>query len=51
MYSGWDTYHSLAQLQAMLTPKEAGDQAQSLVNYYAEDGSSSSGATCTWTTT
>ncbi|MEV0406923.1 GH92 family glycosyl hydrolase [Actinoallomurus sp. NPDC050550] len=38
MFSGWDTYHSLAQLQAMLTPKEAGDQAQSQVNYYAENG-------------
>lgn len=38
MYSGWDTYHSLAQLQAMLTPKEASDQAQSQVNYYAENG-------------
>ncbi|MCW2943726.1 MAG: alpha,2-mannosidase, partial [Actinoallomurus sp.] len=38
MYSGWDTYHSLAQLQAMLTPKEASDQAQSQINYYAENG-------------
>ena len=38
MYSGWDTYHSVAQLQAMLTPREAGDQAQSQVNYYAENG-------------
>jgi predicted alpha-1,2-mannosidase len=38
MFSGWDTYHSLAQLQAMLTPKEASDQAQSQVNYYAENG-------------
>ncbi|MCW2860806.1 MAG: alpha,2-mannosidase, partial [Actinoallomurus sp.] len=38
MYSGWDTYHSLAQLQSMLTPKEASDQAQSQVNYYAENG-------------
>ncbi|GAB2865652.1 GH92 family glycosyl hydrolase [Actinoallomurus bryophytorum] len=38
MYSGWDTYHSVAQLQAMLTPKEASDQAQSQVNYYAENG-------------
>ena len=37
MYSGWDTYHSLAQLQAMLDPQAAGDQAQSQVNYYAED--------------
>ena len=38
IYSGWDTYHSLAQLQAMLDPGPAGDQAQSLLNYYAEDG-------------
>jgi predicted alpha-1,2-mannosidase len=38
MYSGWDTYHSLSQLQAMLDPKPASDQAQSLLNYYAQDG-------------
>jgi predicted alpha-1,2-mannosidase len=37
MYSGWDTYHSLAQLQAMLDPQAAGDQAQSQLNYYSED--------------
>ncbi len=37
IYSGWDTYHSLSQLQAMLDPKSAGDQAQSLLNYYAQD--------------
>ena len=37
IYSGWDIYHSLAQLQAMLDPTAAGDQAQSLVNYYSED--------------
>jgi predicted alpha-1,2-mannosidase len=37
MYSGWDIYHSLAQLQAMLDPSAASDQAQSQVNYYAED--------------
>jgi predicted alpha-1,2-mannosidase len=37
MYSGWDTYHSLAQLQAMLDPSAASDQAQSQLNYYAED--------------
>ena len=36
-YSGWDIYHSLSQLQAMLDPSEAGDQAQSLVNYYDQD--------------
>src|SRR5205807_8717889 len=28
MYSGWDTYHSPSQLQAMLDPQPAGDQAQ-----------------------
>ena len=37
MFSGWDTYHSLAQLQAMLDPGPAGDMAQSQVNYYAEN--------------
>lgn len=37
MYSGWDIYHSLAQLQAMLNPSAASDQAQSQVNYYSED--------------
>ena len=37
MYSGWDIYHSLSQLQAMLDPKAASDQAQSQLNYYAED--------------
>jgi hypothetical protein len=36
-YSGWDVYHSLSQLQAMLDPKAASDQAQSLVNYYEQD--------------
>jgi predicted alpha-1,2-mannosidase len=36
-YSGWDIYHSLSQLQAMLDPKAASDQAQSLVNYYDQD--------------
>jgi predicted alpha-1,2-mannosidase len=38
IYSGWDIYHSLAQLQALLDPSAASDQAQSQVNYYAEDG-------------
>jgi predicted alpha-1,2-mannosidase len=38
MYSGWDIYHTLAQLQAMLDPSAASDQAQSQVNYYSEDG-------------
>jgi predicted alpha-1,2-mannosidase len=37
IYSGWDIYHSLAQLQAMLDPTAASDQAQSQVNYYSED--------------
>jgi predicted alpha-1,2-mannosidase len=37
MYSGWDTYHSLAQLQAMLDPSAAGDMAQSQLNFYSED--------------
>ncbi len=36
-YSGWDIYHSLSQLQAMLDPSAAGDQAQSLLNYYEQD--------------
>jgi predicted alpha-1,2-mannosidase len=38
MYSGWDTYHSLSQLQAMLDPVPASDMAQSQLNYYAENG-------------
>jgi predicted alpha-1,2-mannosidase len=37
MFSGWDTYHSLAQLQAMLDPDAADDMAQSQLNYYGED--------------
>jgi predicted alpha-1,2-mannosidase len=37
MFSGWDIYHSLSQLQAMLDPQPAGDMAQSQVNYYSED--------------
>src|SRR5262249_42217344 len=36
-YSGWDIYHSLSQLQAILDPSAASDQAQSLVNYYEQD--------------
>jgi predicted alpha-1,2-mannosidase len=36
-YSGWDTYHSLSQLQAMLDPTVGGQEAQSLINYYSED--------------
>ena len=38
IFSGWDTYHSLAQLQAMLDPVPASDMAQSLVNYYGQNG-------------
>jgi predicted alpha-1,2-mannosidase len=37
IFSGWDTYHSLSQLQAMLDPSAASDQAQSLLNYYSQD--------------
>jgi predicted alpha-1,2-mannosidase len=37
VFSGWDTFHSLSQLQAMLDPKAASDQAQSLLNYYSQD--------------
>ena len=37
IFSGWDTFHSAAELQAMLDPKPASDQAQSLVNYYSQD--------------
>ena len=37
IYSGWDTYHSLAQLQAMLDPGAGSDMAQSQVNYYSEN--------------
>ena len=38
MFSGWDIYHSLAQLQAMLDPTAASDMAQSLVNLYSQNG-------------
>ncbi|MGH9105018.1 MAG: GH92 family glycosyl hydrolase, partial [Acidimicrobiales bacterium] len=38
IFSGWDIYHSLSQLQAMLDPGAASDMAQSLLNYYAENG-------------
>ena len=37
VFSGWDTFHSLSQLQAMLDPAPASDQAQSLLNYYSQD--------------
>jgi predicted alpha-1,2-mannosidase len=36
-FSGWDIYHSLAQLQAMLDPTATSDMAQSLVNFYAQN--------------
>jgi len=38
MFSGWDIYHSLAQLQAMLDPGAASEMAQSLVSYQAQNG-------------
>jgi predicted alpha-1,2-mannosidase len=37
IFSGWDTFHSASELQAMLDPKPASDQAQSLLNYYSQD--------------
>ena len=38
MFSGWDTYHATAQLQAMLDPVAASDMATSQLNYFAENG-------------
>jgi predicted alpha-1,2-mannosidase len=38
LFSGWDIYHSLVQLQALLDPRAASDMAQSLVNDYAQNG-------------
>jgi predicted alpha-1,2-mannosidase len=38
MFSGWDIYHSLAQLQAIVDPAAASEMAQSLVNEYAQNG-------------
>jgi predicted alpha-1,2-mannosidase len=38
IYSGWDIYHTLAQLQAILDPSAASDQAESQLNYYSQDG-------------
>ena len=38
VYSGWDIYHSLSQLQAMLDPAPASDMVTSQLNYYNEDG-------------
>lgn len=37
-FSDWDTYRSLAPLQAMLFPKQASDMAQSLVNDAEQGG-------------
>jgi predicted alpha-1,2-mannosidase len=37
IFSGWDTFHSLSQLQAIFDPAAASDQAQSLLNYYSQD--------------
>jgi predicted alpha-1,2-mannosidase len=37
VYSGWDIYHSLSQLQTILDPSATSDMAQSEVNYYSED--------------
>ena len=37
-FSDWDTYRSLAPLQAMLFPKQASDMAQSLVNDAQQGG-------------
>jgi predicted alpha-1,2-mannosidase len=38
MYSGWDIYHSLSQLQALLSPRQASDMVTSQLNYYAQGG-------------
>ena len=38
-FSDWDTYRSLAALQALLFPKQASDMAQSLVNDAQQSGS------------
>jgi predicted alpha-1,2-mannosidase len=37
IYSGWDIYHSLSQLQAVLDPGPASDQVTSQLNYYSQD--------------
>ncbi|WP_328540254.1 GH92 family glycosyl hydrolase [Streptomyces sp. NBC_00344] len=37
-FSDWDTYRSLAPLQAMLWPRQASDMAQSLVNDAVQGG-------------
>jgi putative alpha-1,2-mannosidase len=38
MFSGWDIYHSLSQLQALLSPRQASDMVTSQLNYYAQHG-------------
>ena len=38
MYSGWDIYHSLSQLQGLLSPRQASDMVTSQLNYYAQHG-------------
>ena len=38
MFSGWDIYHSLSQLQALLTPRQASDMVTSQLNYYGQHG-------------
>ena len=38
IFSGWDIYHSLSQLQAILDPRAASGMAQSLINYYTHNG-------------
>ena len=38
MYSGWDIYHSLSQLQGLLSPRQASDMVTSQLNYYAQQG-------------
>jgi predicted alpha-1,2-mannosidase len=37
IYSGWDIYHSLSQLQAVLDPAPASDMVTSQLNYYSQD--------------
>ncbi|WP_329459761.1 lectin [Streptomyces sp. NBC_01497] len=37
-YSGWDTYRSQAQLEALVDPQTASDTAQSMVDDYAQTG-------------
>ena len=37
-YSGWDIYRTQAQLAALVSPQQASDSAQSLVNDFAQAG-------------